>query len=74
MSEADDVMPAEIDFSKGKRGIHHVPKEAKVFLPASIERGVWEYFSRKAERKGVGMAELLTDVLLRDIEIGESLK
>ncbi len=71
---SDEEMPAEIDFSKATRGRHHIPAEATVFLPASIERSVWEYFSDKAERKGVGLAELLTDVLKRDIEINEALK
>ena len=47
---------------------------AVVFLPTSIERSVREYFSRKAEQKGVGLSELLTDVLKRDIEISETLK
>jgi hypothetical protein len=71
--DIDDDMPAEVDFSKGTRGRHHVPAEATVFLPASIERSVWEYFSDKAERKGVGLSQLLTDVLKRDIEINEAL-
>ena len=70
----EDGMPAEIDFSKASRGRHHVPADARIFLPASIERSVWEYFSDKAERKGVGLSELLTDVLKRDIEINEALK
>ena len=70
----DDEMPAEIDFSKASRGRHHIPAEAAVFLPASIERSVWEYFSDKAERKGVGLSQLLTEVLRRDIEINEALK
>jgi hypothetical protein len=35
---------------------------------------VWEYFSEKAERKGVGLSQFLTDVLKRDIEISEALK
>jgi hypothetical protein len=70
----DGEMPAEIDFSKAARGLHHIPVEAVVFLPASIERSVWEYFSDKAERKGVGLSQLLTDVLKRDIEINEALK
>lgn len=70
----DEEMPAEIDFSKATRGRHHIPAEATVFLPASIEKSVWEYFSEKAERKGVGLSELLTDVLKRDIEINEALK
>ena len=67
-------MPAEIDFRKGVRGLHHISPDAKVFLPASIERGVWEYFSGKAEQKGVDLSELLTEVLRRDIEINEALK
>jgi len=73
-SGEDDEMPSEIDFSKGVRGLHHVSSDAKVFLPASIERSVWEYFARKAEQKGVGLPDLLTDVLKRDIEINEALK
>lgn len=70
----DEEMPAEIDFGKATRGRHHIPAEAKVFLPASIEKSVWEYFSEKADRKGVGLSQLLTDVLKRDIEINEALK
>jgi hypothetical protein len=73
-SEKDDEMPSEIDFSKGVRGLHHMPQAAKVFLPASIERSVWEYFARKAEQKGIGLPDLLTDVLKHDIEINEALK
>ena len=70
----DEKMPAEIDFSKGVRGLHYVPPGAKVFLPASIERSVWEYFSGKAGQKGIDLSELLTDVLKRDIEVNEALK
>jgi hypothetical protein len=73
-SADDDEMPAEIDFSKGVRGLHHIPANNRVCLPASIERSVWEYFSRRAEQKGIGLAELLTDVLQHDIEINEALK
>ena len=69
-----DEMPEEIDFSQGSRGHHHVPVDARVFLPASIERSVWEYFAEKAEQKGVDLSELLTDVLKRDIEINEALR
>ncbi|MGD0359824.1 MAG: hypothetical protein ABSC93_03080 [Bryobacteraceae bacterium] len=67
-------MPFEIDFSKGIRGLHHIPPGAKVLMAASIERSVWEYFSRKAERRGVELSEILTEVLKRDIEINEALK
>lgn len=67
-------MPDEIDFQKGTRGQHQIPQQAAVFLPTSIERSVWEYFSEKAESKGIELSQLLSDVLKRDIEISESLK
>ena len=70
----DDGMPAEIDFTKGVRGLHHIPPGAKVLMPASIERSVWEYFSGKAAQKGVELSDLLSEVLKRDIEINEALK
>jgi hypothetical protein len=70
----DNDMPAEIDFSRGVRGLHHIPPGAKVWMPASIERSVWEYFSGKAEQRGLDLSELLTEVLKRDIEINEALK
>jgi hypothetical protein len=72
MEDAD--MPAEIDFTKGVRGLHHIPPGGKILMPASIERSVWEYFSGKAEQRGVDLSELLTEVLKRDIEINEALK
>jgi hypothetical protein len=34
----DNDMPAEIDFSKGIRGLHHIPPGAKVLMPVFIER------------------------------------
>ena len=70
----DSDMPAEIDFSKGARGLHHIPAGAKVLMPASIESGVWAYFSGKAEQRGLDLSELLTEVLKRDIEINEALR
>ena len=70
----DDDIPAEIDFSKGTRGLHHIPPGSKVLMPASIETSVWEYFSAKAESRGIELSELLTEVLKRDIEIREALK
>jgi hypothetical protein len=70
----DETVPAKIDFSKGVRGLHHIPPSAKVFAPASIERGVWEYFATRAEEKGIDLSELLTDAPERDIETNETLK
>ena len=70
----DSDMPEEIDFSKGVRGLHRIPPGAKVLMPVSIERSVWEYFSDKAQQRGVDLSELVTDILKRDIEIDEALK
>ena len=69
-----DEMPAEIDFREGVRGLHHVPPSAKVLMPVSIEKSVWEYFSSRAGQRGVELSELVTEVLKRDIEINEALK
>ena len=62
--------PAEINFSKGVRGLHHIPGGATVLMPAAIEKSVWEYFSGRAEERGIQLSELLTEVLKRDIERG----
>ncbi len=31
----DNDIPAEIDFGKGTRGLHHIPPGAKILMPAS---------------------------------------
>jgi hypothetical protein len=74
IEDEDNDMPAEIDFSQGVRGLHHIPPGAKVLMPASIEKSVWTYFSGKAEERSIQLSELLTEVLKRDIEIHEALK
>jgi hypothetical protein len=70
----ENEIPAEIDFSTGARGLHHIPRGARVMMPVAIERSVWEYFSGKAEQRGVELSELVTEVLRRDIEISEGPK
>jgi hypothetical protein len=70
----DDDMPAEIDFREGLRHLHQIPSDARIFVPISVELGVWEYFSGKAEQKGVQLPDLLSEVPRRDIEINEALK
>ena len=69
-----DDIPPEIDFSNGRRGLHHIPAEAKVLMPVAIEQSVWEYFSQRAGQRGVPLSDLVTEVLKRDIEINEALK
>lgn len=70
----DTDMPAEIDFSKGVRGLHHIPPGSRIFMPTAIEQSVWTYFANKAEQRGVQLPDLLTEILQRDIEISEALK
>jgi len=70
----NDGMPPEIDFSKAARGLHHIPPDENIFMPASIEKSVWEYFAVKAEQRGIELSALLTEVLKRDIEISDALK
>jgi hypothetical protein len=70
----ENEMPDEIDFSGGVRGLHHIPQDGKVPMPASIERCVWAYFSGNAEERGVSLSDLLMEVLRRDIEINGALK
>jgi hypothetical protein len=66
-----DEMPEEVDFRKGKRGLHHIPPESRVLMPAAIEKSVWAYYSVKAAQQGIPLSELLTEVLQRDIEVRE---
>jgi hypothetical protein len=70
----NDEMPVEIDFSGAARGLHHISPDARVLMPVSIEKNVWEYFAGKAEQRGIQLSTLLTEVLSRDIEINEGLK
>ena len=51
----DREMDEKIDFSKATRGLHHIPPDAKVLMPVSIEKTVWEYFSGKAEQRGIAL-------------------
>ena len=59
----DTDMPAEIDFSKGARGLHHIPPGARVLMPASIEKSVWAYFSAKSIPLRGGRTQRLAEKL-----------
>lgn len=40
MSKGNDSdIPDEIDFSEGVRGVHHIPADARVLMPASRDEG-----------------------------------
>ena len=70
--DAND-MPDEIDFSKGVRGLHHIPRRQGADAGFHRERGVGVLL-REAQQRGVDLSDLVTEVLKRDIEINEALK
>lgn len=66
-------MRDEYDFSKGVRGKFHKP-DAQLNLPIYLETEVMDYFSKRAESKGVDVNRLVNDLLKRDIELIEGVK
>ena len=66
--------PPKSTSAKKFAGFTTFPPSAQVLMPVSIERGVWEYFSGKAEQRGIRLSELVTDVLKLDVKINEALK
>ena len=68
------IFPPKSTLAEALAGAMRYPLGARLFMPASIERSVWEYFSVKAEERGVDLSELLTEVLKRDIEISAALR
>ena len=67
----DDDIPAEIDFTGGKRGKFYRPN-ARLNLPVYLEAEVQAYLAALAARKGVPLSELANDLLKKDIAILEA--
>jgi hypothetical protein len=66
----DDDMPAEIDFSKGKRGqFYQAGRQLK--LPVYLERQVQDWLTALASAKGVELSTLINELLKKDIELIE---
>lgn len=61
------------DFSKGVRGKFYQPDASHNF-PIYLEAEVLDYFSKRAESKGVDVNRLVNDLLKRDIELIEGVK
>lgn len=66
-------MKAEYDFSKAECGKFY-GKDAKFNLPVYLDAEVVEYFSPRAEFKGVEMEDMLNDLLKKDIALIEGVK
>jgi hypothetical protein len=61
-------MKAVYDFRKGQRGKFYRPA-ASVQMPVHLEPEVLEFLAAKAKKKGVGVDEIVNDLLKRDIGI-----
>jgi len=69
----DDSLDKEIDFSKGVRGKFHRP-EMGLRIPIYLEEAVLSSLAEIAERKGLQLDDLVSDLLKRELAIAESLR
>lgn len=63
-------MKDHYDFSKGQRGKFYRP-DAAFRLPVYLDEKVQDYLTAKADAKGVDLADLVNDMLKKDIELIE---
>ncbi|CAG1004953.1 MAG: hypothetical protein F9K21_14665 [Rhodocyclaceae bacterium] len=63
-------MKDQYDFSKGQRGKFYRP-DAVFRLPVYLDEKVQDYLAAKADAKGVELAELVNEMLRKDIELIE---
>lgn len=69
----DDDMPAEIDFSKGTRG-KFFKSGARLNLPVYLEAEVQAYLADRAKARGIEVAQLVNELLKKDIELIEAVR
>jgi hypothetical protein len=65
-SRRDDDMPAEIDFSEGKRG-QFFREGARLHTPVYLDAEVQAWLTVIAARQGVAVSELANDLLKREM-------
>ena len=70
LSDPDDEMPAEIDFSKGQRGRFFRPG-TKLNLPVYLEAPVQARLAALAEARGVELSTFINELLKKDLELIE---
>ena len=69
----DDDMPAEIDFSKGTRG-KFFKAGVRLNLPVYLEAEVQAYLADRAKARGIEVAQLVNELLKKDIELIEAVR
>lgn len=67
------AMKEDHDFSKGERGKFYRP-DAEFDVPVYLDSDVREYLATKAKSKGVGVNEIVNDLLRKDIALIEGVK
>lgn len=67
----DDEMPAEVDFSGAVRG-KFFKAGAWLNVPLYLEPQVQAYLAERAQAKGSGYAQLVNELLKKDIELIEA--
>ena len=70
-NSSDDDMPGEIDFSKGIRRKFFKPG-ARLNLPVYLEADVQDYLAARAKARGIEVAQLVNELLKKDIELIEA--
>jgi hypothetical protein len=68
-----DPLDKEVDFSKGVRGKFYRP-EMKLRIPIYLEETLMENLAEIAERRGINLDDLVSDLLRRDLEIVDALR
>jgi hypothetical protein len=68
---ATDDIPDEIDFSNGTRGKFFKPG-ATLLLPVYLEADVQAYLAERATARGIEVAQLVNELLKKDIELIEA--
>jgi hypothetical protein len=71
MQDLTPVYPDEIDFSKGVRG-KFFKTGAALNLPVYLDAEVQAYLAERAKARGVEVAQLVNDLLRKDIELIEA--
>ena len=62
---------SEIDFSKGTRG-KFFQQGARLSLPAYLDADVQDYLSAPAKARGIEVAQLVNELLKKEIELIEA--
>jgi len=69
----EDPLDREIDFSKGVRGKFYRP-DMKLRIPIYLEETLLGSLAEIAERRGINLDDLVSDLLRRDLAIVDALR